>query len=223
MNKLILIAAGAALVMAAAYTIFMPDYVWRQKLTIEVETPQGIKSGSGVVEVRKYKSEGPLIFPEARGVSSKTVGEAAFVEVAPGRYLFALLQGAGALAQNTYNVSGKMEKIATYMDAMQGLRAVPNQHYPLLVTFTDINNPSSVKKIDPDNLAATFSDSVHLRRITLQITNEPVTRGRVEKLLGWLGEVWPNQLDGRRFETIEAKNRFANSLNPGSFSTEINR
>ena len=61
------------------------------------------------------------------------------------------------------------------------------------------------------------------KSVTLEVTRQPVTEGRVEGVLGWLREIWPNMLDGRRYQTIEATNRLANSLGAGSFSTEISK
>jgi hypothetical protein len=90
-----------------------------------------------------------------------------------------------------------------------------------LVTFGNISDPTSVQQVDPDDLAATFGAGYALRAVTLEITGEPVTIGVVEGVLGWLHDVWPNQLDGQRYETIKASNRFANSISTGNFSTEV--
>ena len=62
---------------------------------------------------------------------------------------------------------------------------IPRSHYPLLVTFTDIIDPTTVKVVDPDNLAETFGPGASLKRITLEITDEPVTEGKIESVLGW--------------------------------------
>ena len=64
---------------------------------------------------------------------------------------------------------------------------IPESQYPLLVTFTDLTDPTTVKAVDPENLAATFGPGVSLKRLTLEITDEPVTEGRIEQVLGWLG------------------------------------
>ena len=58
--------------------------------------------------------------------------------------------------------------------------------YPLLVTFADPADPTSVQRVDPANLAASFGPGVTLKRITVEVTNDPVTTG-IEKRLGWLG------------------------------------
>jgi len=58
-------------------------------------------------------------------------------------------------------------------------------HYPLLVTFTAITDPKTVQQVDLDNLAGTFGPGVLMKRITLEITDEPVTKGKIERVLGW--------------------------------------
>lgn len=69
---------------------------------------------------------------------------------------------------------------------------IPRSHYPLLVTFTDTADPTTVREVDPDNLGTTFGSGVSLKRITLEITDEPVTEGKIESVLGWLDD--PNVL-----------------------------
>ncbi|MFO1174759.1 MAG: hypothetical protein U1E48_06075 [Paracoccaceae bacterium] len=64
--------------------------------------------------------------------------------------------------------------------------------YPLLVTFDDIHDPKSVRQVDPADLAAAFGPGVRLKAVTLAVTDEAVTEGKVEAVLGDLKEI-----DGR--------------------------
>ena len=76
----------------------------------------------------------------------------------------------------------------------------------------------------PQTLSALTGGPCHqLTSVTLEITQDAVTEGHVEEVLGWLQELWPNMLDGKRYETIDASNRLANSLTSNSFSTEITK
>ena len=92
---------------------------------------------------------------------------------------------------------------------------------PLLVTFTDIKDPTTVKKVDPDNLAATFGPGVSLKSITLEITDETVTEGKVEKIFVWWPSLQNKQLDGSRYSTSGAEYQFANSLNRPRLQEEL--
>lgn len=55
----------------------------------------------------------------------------------------------------------------------------------MLVTFEGIGDPTSVKQVEPGNLAANFGPGVRLKAITVEMTDDPVTSG-IEKRLGWL-------------------------------------
>ena len=85
----------AALALAGAMLAGCGERVsWRQKLTLEVETPDGIVTGTGVVQIRMRWLEDWQRFASANSVGSDVRGEAVVVEVAPGRYLFALVSWA---------------------------------------------------------------------------------------------------------------------------------
>src|SRR5262245_578483 len=68
-----------------------PVYTYRYRLTVEVDTPEGLKSGSSVIETTvqdNTESWGP---PESRMVRSRTKGEAVFVDLGSGKHVIALL------------------------------------------------------------------------------------------------------------------------------------
>jgi hypothetical protein len=64
----------------------------------------------------------------------------------------------------------------------------------MLVTFADESDPTSVALVDPDDLAATFGEGTALRRITIELTDEPVTTG-IKERLGWLSKYPEPRLD----------------------------
>jgi len=205
------------LVGAVVYSCMPSSYSWHQKLTLEIETPSGLKVGSSVVYVIKSTQFVPGF--GSKGSSGKR-GEAVVLEVMPGKYLFALLKGQTHLAQKVFKVTGrgiKFKDWARTLSRLRGVSDVPEEHYPLMVTFTDINDPMSVKKVEPDDLEAHFGPGVKLKGMTLEMTGEAVTSGRVEQVLGWLGEYRNKLFDGRRIHTIYAENKLANSLGAGSF------
>src|SRR5262249_13499521 len=57
--------------------------------------------------------------------------------------------------------------------------------YPRLLRFRDIKDPATAELVDPDYLAKSFGPGFRLVRVTIEITNEPVTRG-IRKILPWL-------------------------------------
>ncbi|RWC64201.1 hypothetical protein [Mesorhizobium sp.] len=204
---------------------FPKTWQWNQKLTIEVETPQGTARGSAVTHV---------IWQEANPVGnypSSYNGEATVVEVLPGRYLFALLgEGTRYVALRAFakEIGGTSITPTGFaaVSRVRGTEEIPRKYYPLLVTFTDIADPKTVTKVDPDNLATSFGTGVAVKRITLEITDEKVTDGQMTKLLPWLEAV------GRERATLvpnpprlstDLTNPEIQLLAPSAFSTELYR
>jgi hypothetical protein len=166
---------------------------WNQRLTLVIETPQGEVRGSAVTRVENRTPKGAQVLAEARGTRSYWAGEAVAVEALPGRWLFALLQGeggtdAGHWVYAAYNLGAAVgsDGYPSYDAAMGKLRAQPMDvpvslsadGLPMLVTFDDITKPETVRRMDPDDLAAVFGERVQLKAVTLEITREAVTEGR---------------------------------------------
>jgi hypothetical protein len=171
---------------------FWFPYTWHQKISLEVEVDGQLYSGASVVKVSVRDSD-PLT--KGLGFSSQfgARGEAAYVELPGKRYLFALLDGGppdSGPQTNAINIFKDQlprrgdERFAIVAKS-RFKKDIPRSHYPLLVAFMDINDPNSVREVDPDNLAATFGPGVSLKRMTLEITDEPVTEGKIESVLGW--------------------------------------
>ena len=146
----ILVALALCLPIAGCDLLFdFPEWQWRQKLTVSVMTPEGMKVGSAVTSARiefppKWTGVGDAAGMQRGGVS----GEAVVVDLGQGRYLFALLQGYSEWTAYTAffpELEGKAmlkEEMFPYLDQMVAStgqsRDVPRKHYPLLVTFDDI-------------------------------------------------------------------------------------
>ena len=125
-------------------------------------------------------------------------GEAVVVEVTPGRFLFALLQGAGTTeymgSVAAASIAGRegrvidgalFDEVRDKRDRAAGVIAVPEVQFPMLVTFGDIADPTSVQLVDAADLAASFGPGVRLKSVTLEVTDEAVTLGKVEIALAW--------------------------------------
>ncbi|MEM9999252.1 MAG: hypothetical protein AAF940_00090 [Pseudomonadota bacterium] len=161
---------------------------WNQKITIHVDTPDGVKSGSSVTRAIIAKKREGFLFnpPEARGVGSAVSGEAVVVDLGDGQYLFGLL-GAGGTAQCAIDWGADKWWPDGARKVARNKGAVPLEGNcrPRLVTFNNINDPASVKRVEADDLAASFGADYALQSITLEITNEPTTEGKVEALIDW--------------------------------------
>lgn len=230
-RRLLVIVAVVVALPVIVLSFCQTSYRWYEALQVEVETPQGVKTGRSVVRVSRSVEYFVPGWTGGKG-SGGHRGEATVVEVLPGRYLFALLK-MGEYRDNSFygfdrntlftrvfpdKLQGGIDAYGPRMRALRETRNIPRSAYPVLVTFADLNVPGSVRQVDPDNLAATFGPGVRLKSLTLTMTNENYTMGKVVKILPWLPE-WPGQLDGQKIETIRTANRFANSISNTDFST----
>ena len=210
-------------------------YSWRQKLTITVETLAGEVSGSSVSEVAWRKH---WIQTDGMGWSFDLTGEAVVIEVTPGRYLFALLKGAGTTeymgSVAAASISGRegrvidgalFDEVRDKRDRAAGVIVVPEVQYPMLVTFGDVADPASVTLVDPADLAASFGPGVKLKSVTLEVTDEPVTAGEAEGILPWLEEVGRSRagLKGKPASGLvsDQPDPEIYMISPSDFSTEL--
>jgi hypothetical protein len=193
--------------------LFASSAEWHSKQTMVIETPAGEVSSSAVRGRQMWEE------PFLHRTNSDDWGEALAIEVAPGRYLFAVIEENKPWDVVMFGIPGssRIQNAHTLAWMKGDPREIPPDQYPPMVTFGDLKDPSSVIEVDPFNLPATFGAGYRIKSYTLEITDEPVTEGRVDALLPWLPDYYNMRLDGRRYGTSDATNRLANSLASGSF------
>ena len=187
----------AALFVGDQIRINRPGHKYR--LTLEVDTPEGTKSASGVLSVhpdRGYSRRG----------QTATKGDAVLVDLGGGKNLVALLahidktvdlDGINYLALRAYRAAGRNPSF-NEMSRMTGVAPVTGALIPVLVTFADPNDPATARNVGPDDLEAAFGKGFHLHGMTAEVVpngfwpldfgsllGEPVTRG-IEAKLKWL-------------------------------------
>lgn len=170
----------------------LPTY--RYELIIEVETPEGLRTGSSVIEVRTQSE--PRLLPDMTGRSTRIVGEAVAVDLPGGQTLFATLVGengsgyaeeiavATLLSAPERASLSRAEQVALLSETSRQ-NVVPRDSYPLLVRIRDIRQPNSIEGVDPDNLPATFGPGVRLKRIIVRATNSEPTF-EIQERIPWL-------------------------------------
>jgi hypothetical protein len=186
--------------MAAAMPLagcWRDKFSFNQKLTVVVSTPDGERSGSAVTNVVTYIG---TILLSGSQAENRIDGEATVVEVMPGKFLFALVgEETKNLALRAWGdrvASNKTEdKLAMIEDLRESI-VLPSKLHPMLVTFDDINDPKSVKLVDPANLTASFGAGYALKSITIEVTDEPVTVGKISSKLLWIPSLKGGYLHG---------------------------
>src|ERR1700692_1349063 len=187
----------AALVIGDQIRINRPSHKYR--LTVDVETPEGVKSASGVMAVHPDR-----IY--SRGGRTQTKGDAVFVDLGGGKNLVALLahldktldlDGINYVALRAYKAAGKNVSF-NEMSGMTGVAPVTGALIPALVTFTDVGDPATAHAVPPDGLEAALGRGFRSHGVSAGVVpnglwpldfggplGEPVTRGIEAKLPWW--------------------------------------
>jgi hypothetical protein len=193
-----------------------PTCVFRYKLTAEVMTPDGLKSGSSVIEV-SYSN-----FASLSGVPNlvlKVVGEANYIDLGSGKNLFILLTNRisgrnlfqdyerpqGALDALTlplkiFNLKWHIGNQRALNAQLPSARAkgrvlVPFESSPTLVVFGDLNQPDTVEVVQPASLSKILGSGYELKSVVIEITDE-YSQQNIEKILPWLDQKrveWENK------------------------------
>lgn len=167
---------------------------FRYKMTVEVDTPTGIRSGFAVREVSRFTPSNIPMLGDSRPRWAVT-GEAVAVDVGQGGTLYAILPGAdGESGFSGRDIDfmfqelrpGKMAgPIELWPRRPLTTRPKLSETTPMLVTFRNANDPRSVEQIAPDRLGTVFGPGIKLRRISIQKTEEAVSSG-ISTRLSWL-------------------------------------
>ena len=177
----------------------------KYRLTVEVETPEGLKSAKGVIAVHPDRGY-------SRSGHTTTKGDAVLVDLGGGKNLVALLahrdntvdlDGMNYVALRAYKAAGQNVSF-NEMSRMTGAVPVTGALIPILVSFTDLSNPATARTVPPDNLATVLGQGFRLHGMTAEVVpngiwpldfggrlGEPVTRGIEAKLPWWNGTAAP--------------------------------
>lgn len=227
MKILKILAVSALVIFLSMKACGYREEVTRYKMTVEVETPSGIRSGSGV---RQMSLVTPPFLPIP--VNSRSTwhlkGEAVTVELPDGRLLFAINLGEHVdFMQPTDGMSrlfrrygrGAPKPISIWSNSRRLKASDYDNFMPMLVTFDDVNDPSTARLVEPDELDAEFGPGFKLHRITINQTNERVSEG-IEEYLPWMLEAETGMLNGSQFTNMQT-DKLYEQIGYWHFSTEL--
>jgi hypothetical protein len=189
------IALLAALVIGDQIRINRPAHKYR--LTVEVETPEGPKSASGVMAVHPDRSY-------TRRGQTRTLGDAIFVDLGRGKNLVVLLahvdnnlvlDDMNYVALRAYAAASGKRVPFSEMSRLTGTVPVKGALIPVLVTFGDPTNPGTARVVPPDDAEAVLGKGYRVQGISAEAVpngywpldfggalGEPVMRGIQAKL-----------------------------------------
>lgn len=171
----VVLIAGAAV--AYATNVKPEVYTWRYKMTVSVDTPEGIKTGSAVREVAVKIEPFPLNKRKPWRSVATVKGEAIVVDLGQRGKLFSLLDGDDAyrivFTTFPYHEGGLTPEGAAYYSK---LKAGPQkvERIPIMVAFKDVKDPKSIE------LAYQYQSVT----VTNQIADNYKITDNLEKLFG---------------------------------------
>ncbi len=157
MKRVLIVLAIMAMPVLAFRLWWGPTYSYRYKLTVEVETPTGIRSSSSVIAIRH--TPGPERFLGIQGSAPpRQQGEAVFVDLGEGRHVVMLLPDTGKAFR-----AFKLDQTHEYRQERVHLHdlvsrlplgskvALKAPEIPTMVTFADHTDPASFKIVYQTN------------------------------------------------------------------------
>ncbi|MCC8940912.1 hypothetical protein H8A99_31860, partial [Bradyrhizobium sp. Arg68] len=159
----------AALVIGDQIRINRPGHKYR--LSVEVETPGGIKSASGVLAVHPDRGY-------SRGGHTRTAGDAVYVDLGGGKNLVALLahldkaidlDDINYVALRAYGAARGDRISFSAMSSQTGVVPVTEKLIPVLVTFADPADPGSARAVLPEDSEAALGQGYRLHGLTAEV------------------------------------------------------
>jgi len=130
--------------------------------------------------------------PEAGARISSVKGEAVAVDLGERRgVVFALIEhGSYGELYSAFGVEKASNTTENFNQLKTGVKVpLPKENWPVFVTFTDMNDPKSIKYVNSidvlsdDYIEQIIGKDVNVKNITVEITDEPMTWGTIDKYL----------------------------------------
>jgi hypothetical protein len=208
------------------------SYTHRFRLALEVDTPDGVKTGSSVIRVTT-EEHAPWL-PVAHFAQHSVRGDAVFVELGRERQVIATLgfgpSGNEDILANLAVAAIGQDKPFWYREApsQQGRAELTGRLIPTLVTFADLNDPKTARVVRPEEFEQVFGSGVRFKRAYVEmvsagiwpfreiiglrdLTGEPITRGIEKKLPWWNG---PGRPAEDAYRAWRAGQTFGSSIEP---------
>jgi hypothetical protein len=160
-----------------------PDASYKYKLTISVDTPEGMKTDWNVVELDYFRSWA--------GEPHRAYGQALVLDLGAHGTLVALLTQARRKAWGENDPSsiifkqcgGDIREVLGAIDLVRGIEGckaiypVDLTDLPDIALFKNAKDPATAVVVDPRHPEASLGPGVTIRSATIQLTDEPLTRG----------------------------------------------
>jgi hypothetical protein len=169
-------------------------YAHHFRMTVEVETPEGVKSGSSVLKASYAEAPEWVAGLQQGRLNSSLSGEAVFVDLGGGKNVVALIaQGQKAELWMSPDLAArairgdKQLDVGWFRDApiWSGSADLSPPMMPTFATFGDVTKPETAKVIDPTQLGSTLGPGIRLKRVWVEFVVGPRTE-KIESIFPWL-------------------------------------
>ncbi|NVD38915.1 hypothetical protein HT585_08615 [Ensifer sp. HO-A22] len=185
--------ATAVSMLYITYRHLYPTFSWNQKLTVQLNTPNGEFTGSSVSHITWRKG-----FNLSTDWNHTFEAEALHIELPDDKHLFALItlplnqEYIGTLLPASLaNKEGRVlddqlfRFVATELAPGKPVR-VPSYQWPRLVTFEDLRNKDSVHLIESNDITKVLGKGYSIKSVTIELTGDQPSTNSLRKVLTWL-------------------------------------
>lgn len=181
----------ALITLALAGSYILDADASRFRLTIEINTPEGMKSGSSVIQTQHYASGtwGPV---EAKNIVSQAKGTAVVIDLGDNRQLLGIL-GFGPDGSDESKLFGLVraalaggEPVSWKDDhKLKGRGELHPDYVPALILFSDANDPKTARLVVPTDFSRMIGPGYSFKRAFIETTKDPISRDIADKLPWW--------------------------------------
>lgn len=182
-------------------------YSWRYRMTVNIQTPEGIKTASTVRELYFPPADKDIYVRDNKGIFR---GEALEIDLGKRGVVFAIIEDPGneiiqinSLFRTVFPFVGeptRKEDILKHYDQLKNVSGeVPPYRYPVFIHFGDLSDPKTVRtvyqrksgsirdmqNVEIDKFAEIFGVGVSIKNIIIEMTDDNV-QWKLHETLKWL-------------------------------------
>jgi hypothetical protein len=192
----------------AMFHIGEPSDSWNVRMTVEIATPEGVKTGSSVWRI--HHDNEPQILPNQSGAYYVDRGEAIEIDLGRRGIVFALLRGADLNVDYSHVIAFTVFPLGEKTPPGTVATLAPQQ-FPLFVHFKNMDDPRTVetvygdilreKAIPSNNLfqkpteqirvnrmADVFGSGVAITSVSMEVTKDS-PKLALQRILPWLSSL----------------------------------
>ena len=171
------------------YFAIYNNFNWNTRITVEIETPDGVVSGSTVLRHQVGYRDKPVM--GVNQLSYNKFGEAAVIPIGDHGAVFVTTRLSIFWIQNVLRENfpdqfpgTSQKKWLHILTGLSGAFDIATDNPPDLAYLPDKRELFGFTEITAENIVDVLGEGYALHKITLEFTNDPLTYGHVEAFLG---------------------------------------